>query len=120
MGIVINPGTEPIEQGSIEYAKENMKHFLTDCSTKDLLFVRVKECDRHYAEEGRFAFLVYKDNCTRCHLIHMPGLPLEKVRYIDSERQNIWHFPRLYVDYSSWVWLYALLGEEAFKEPPEE
>jgi len=120
MGIIINPGTEPIEQANVENAKDNMKHFITDCSAKDLLFVRVKECDGSYAEDGRFAFLVYKDDCTRCHLIHMPGLSLEKVRHMNSEKQNIWHFPRLYIDHSSWVWCYALLDEEDFKEPEDD
>jgi hypothetical protein len=33
---------------------------------------------------------------------------LEKVRYLDSENQDIFNFPRLYVDGSSWVWKYAL------------
>ena len=122
MKLVINPGTEPIKETNEKNAFENMKHFLVDCSVtreENLLFVRVKECDGNYAKEGRFAFLVYRDGYTRCHLVHMPGLPLDKVRYMDK-KQNIWDFPRLYVDHSSWVWSFALLKEEDFEEPEEK
>ena len=115
MIIAINPGTEYILKTTVKNATDNMKHFITDCKPKDLLFVRVPECDRNY--KGRYAFLVYKDDCTRCHLIHMPGLSLNKVRFMDQENQNIWHFPRLYVNHSSWVWLFALLNDNDFEEP---
>ena len=40
--------------------------------------------------------------------IQMPGLPVDRVRFLDEDGQNIWDFPRLYVDDSSWVWKYAL------------
>ena len=39
--------------------------------------------------------------------VAMPGLPLERVRYM-GEPQNIWDFPRLYVDGDSWVWEFAI------------
>jgi hypothetical protein len=38
----------------------------------------------------------------------MPGLPVEQVRYMGESGQNIWDFPRLYVDDSSWIWEFAL------------
>ena len=37
-----------------------------------------------------------------------PGLALAGVRYLDQPGQNIWHFPRLYIDGDSWVWKYAV------------
>jgi hypothetical protein len=40
--------------------------------------------------------------------IQMPGLPVERVRYMGETGQNIWDFPRLYVDDSSWIWQFAL------------
>ena len=41
------------------------------------------------------------------HTVDMPGLPLAKVRFTGAKSQDIWTFPRLYVDDSSWVWLYS-------------
>lgn len=102
MNIAINPGSGPVDKASEENAIDNIKHFITDIG-KDVDFVRIPEKD--YGE-GRFAFLLWYGNF--CHEIQMPGLPLERVRWMDSEGQNIWHFPRLYVDDSSWVWKFAL------------
>ncbi|MET9402659.1 hypothetical protein [Kitasatospora sp. NPDC002965] len=38
----------------------------------------------------------------------MPGLSLDQVRWMNEPDQNIWNYPRLFVDGSSWVWWYAL------------
>jgi hypothetical protein len=49
----------------------------------------------------------------------MPGLLLSQVRYTGDGYQNIWDYPRLYVDGDSWVWKYAIeviLGQLAPKE----
>jgi len=60
-------------------------------------------------DDGRYQFSVWKTGKeNNAVLIEMPGLPLEEVRYIKPSEQNIWNFPRLYVDDSSWIWLYAL------------
>ncbi len=112
--VIINPGTGPVDGSNEAHAVENMAHFVTDCHVKDVSCVRAPEKD--YGD-GRFAFLLYKE--TRCHEIQMPGIPLEKVRYMHEPGQNIWHFPRLYADGSSFVWCYALLSEEDFREPSE-
>ncbi len=122
MQLIINPGTEPIDGANEQNAADNMKHFIVDCSVKGLKYVRVPEEDGGYAKEGRFAFLVYVvgRNINRCYLVHMPGLPLEKVRYMGEGEQNIFNFPRLYVDKSSWVWMYALLTEDSFEGNGEE
>lgn len=109
MQFIINPGIGPVDNATEQHATTNMEHFVTDCSAKNLKFVRLTYLD----DRGRFGFLLYRD--TRCHTIEMPGLPLEKVRYMGPE-QDIWDFPRLYVDGSSWVWCYALLDDDAFKE----
>lgn len=111
MKIIINPGSGPVANSNEKEAIENIKHFLTDCGVEDVDFVRVPQKD--YGK-GRFAFLLWKD--TVCHEIQMPGIPLEKVRYMDSDEQDIWDFPRLYVDGSSWVWKFALLCEDDFKK----
>ena len=111
--VIINPGSGPVLDATEKNAIDNIKHWITDCGIKDLEFLRLTEND----SDGRFCFLVWKD--TRCHEIDMPGLPLEKVRYV-SDEQSIWNFPRLYVDGSSWVWKFSLLDEKDFKEPEED
>lgn len=107
MVIVINPGSGPVGGAAEEHAVINIGAFADDLRARGLgvdTFTRRAQDD--YGE-GRYAFeLVMADG--RTIEIQMPGLPAERVRYVDSERQNIWDFPRLYVDGSSWVWKFAL------------
>jgi hypothetical protein len=112
--IGLNIGTGPIKGATEAHAEINMRHLLTDCSAKDLEFVRVPQ---HDATMGRYHFLIYRE--TRCHLIEMPGLPLDQVRWMSEDKQNIGSFARLYVDGSSWAWKFALncLTEEDFAAP---
>jgi hypothetical protein len=110
MQVFINPGSGPVAKATQKAASQNMIHFLMDCNVVFPLnwkYIRIPNED--YGE-GRFAFLMWSDN--RCHEIQMPGLALHKVRFMAEEDQNIWDFPRLYVDDSSWVWKFALLGKE--------
>ncbi len=107
MSIVINPGTGPCVDVSETQAIDNMRHFVTDCQQSELRFVRVPELD--YGD-GRFAFLLWKGE--RCHEIQMPGLPLNRVRYMGEPDQNAWDYPRLYVDGSSWLWMFAILNKD--------
>lgn len=119
MSIVINPGSGPVQGASCEQAADNMKHFVVDLGVEDLKVVPVPEKD--YGD-GRYCFLVYRDGGTRYHEVQMPGLPLQQVRFVSSPEQNIWDYPRLYVDGSSWVWEYAVSGlsaEEDWEEPEE-
>jgi hypothetical protein len=110
--LIINPGTGSIKDGKEELAINNIKQFIKDSNLKDISFKRMPEED----EDGYFTFLLQRTNNKkgRSHSIDMPGLPLEKVRYLDSEEQNIFNFQRLYVDGSSWVWMYALLSQKDF------
>lgn len=116
MNIIINPGTGPVSQWgddiSEENAIDNIKHYITDCNLKDIKYLRLPDKD----EDGRFGFILYKNHydASVCHFIDMPGLPLAQVRYIDKEKQNIWDFPRLYVDGDSWVWCYGMLSQKDF------
>jgi len=49
----------------------------------------------------------------------MPGLPLDRVRYIGAPEQNAWRFPRLFVDGNSWLWEFALeIARGALGEKP--
>lgn len=107
MSISINPGTGPVEGATEEHAAINITVFSDDLRRAGL---DVHACNRkpdRDGRDGRFAFeLVMADG--RSIEIQMPGLPVEKVRFMDGDGQNIWNFPRLYVDGSSYVWEFAL------------
>ncbi len=99
----INPGTAPIEGATAGHAKQNIAQLILDVGF-DPEQVEVA----HYAEHddsGRF-FFVLRYNDQTCE-VEMPGLDLSQVRYLDKE-QNIWDFPRLYVNDESWVWKFAI------------
>jgi len=103
MEVVINPGTGPVANATEANATENIKHFLVDAGIPNVDWIRIPKMD--YGE-GRYAFLLWKDN--QCHEIQMPGLPLGRVRFMENEGQNVWDFPRLYVDDGSWIWCIAI------------
>ena len=115
MQMIINPGSGPVDNATEENAIENMKHYVTDTGQTDLEFVRFPKLD--YGE-GRFAFILFKKDSTRYHEIQMPGLQLSRVRFVGSDDQDIWDFPRLYVDGSSWVWMYSILDDDRDWENP--
>ena len=107
MSIFINPGSGPVLNATRENAEANMVVFIADLKTngyaKSVDMIR----QRHAPEtRGRFTYIILADG--EQHEIEMPGLPVEQVRWMDRPEQNIWDFPRLYVDGSSWVWYYAL------------
>ena len=105
MQIIINPGTEPIDDASETDAIDNIKHFITDLGLdREVRWLREPRED----ERGRFGFLLYADwyVTLRATLIQMPGLPLEQVRW--REGLDPWQYPRLYVNGSSWLWGFAL------------
>ena len=99
MQVFINPGSGKVNEGTKEQSEINIKRFIEDLGIKcEYEFIRKEDDGRH----------LYKiSNGEKSHEIEMPALELENVRYL-GEGQNIWHFPRLYVDGSSWVWKYAL------------
>jgi hypothetical protein len=56
--------------------------------------------------DGRYAFRLFVDGAS--HVVEMPGMPLAEVRVLKAAGQNVWDFPRLYIDGSSWLWLHGL------------
>jgi len=114
--IIINPGSGPVSSTTEENAINNINHYITDCNLKNVGWVRLPKRD----EDGRYGFLIYQDYHCRCHFVDMPGLPLDKVRYMKEEGQNIWDYPRLYLDDSSWVWCFGLLDQEDFEETNDD
>lgn len=107
MSVIINPGSGPVDGATEDNAIDNIKHFIADLETAPDHWLRWPELD----DDGRYGFMLWKSkngwDKFHGHYVQMPGLPLDQVRYIGSP-QNIWHFPRLYVDGSSWVWAFAL------------
>lgn len=105
MYVIINPGTGPVD-GEEGEAWNNMAQFVQDLEERG---IEVEGYNKPEADsdDGRFLFnVILKEGITR--EVEMPGVPLENVRWLDREDQNIWDFPRLYVDGSSWVWKFAL------------
>lgn len=106
MTIFINPGTGPVVD-----ATEDNAAFNTGAFTADLMVRGMKATSAERApdldDDGRFGWrLTFDDG--RVVEVEMPGLRLSEVRWLDEPDQNIWDFPRLYIDGSSWVWKYAL------------
>lgn len=101
--LVINPGSGPVAGSSRSAAIAAIEAFV-----KDLELPEVQVGDPPDAADsgGRFGFTLSLGE--RKVEVDMPGLPIERVRYMGEAGQNIWNFPRLYVDGSSWVWVYAL------------
>lgn len=105
--IAINSGSGPVAEATEQNAIDNMAAFTDDLRSRGInaaTFVRRAEAD--YGD-GRYAFTVLTDDETSAE-VQMPGLPLEQVRWLKSEGQDIWQFPRLYVDDGSWIWYFAL------------
>lgn len=105
--IIISPGTGPVEGATIDHAYANMDALLKDAGLVGATWSRDIDAEE---QGGRFSFLVNIPGAERFGrlTVDMPGIPLERVRYTGDEGQNIWDFPRLYVDGSSWVWKFAV------------
>lgn len=98
--ITINPGTEPVEGATYDNALDNIVALARDTNSE--LFQATER-----EEDGRWYFELRNERGVKVE-VEMPGLPLDQVRYMKEEGQDIWDFPRLYVGGSSWVWLYAI------------
>ena len=107
MKIAINPGSGPVSEATEQNAIDNMGQFTADLRERGVgvnTFTRRPGAD--YGD-GRYAFAVHTDDGLDTE-VQMPGLPLDQVRWLRAEGQDIWDFPRLYVDDGSWIWYFAL------------
>lgn len=110
--ISINPGSGPVNgELSWENAYENIKQYIKDCEIP--LYIAKSN---HVPDEGRYLFVLRNDEYDFETEVEMPGLPLEKVRYVRAEGQNIFEFPRLYVDGGSWIWNCGITTKEQIAE----
>lgn len=108
MSIILNPGTGPVGgEPTAAAAIANMEAFVADATRENGYDITCDFTPTGEDGEGRWQFTVISDDGT-VHEVEMPGLPLSQVRFMREPEQNIWDFPRLYVDGSSWVWAYAL------------
>lgn len=116
ISISINPGSGPVERATEQNAINNMGAFTADLRERGIdvdTFTRRPNAD--YGD-GRYAFSVHVGDGLTTE-VQMPGLPLDQVRWLGAEGQDIWQFPRLYVDDSSWIWYFALNAFEVEREP---
>lgn len=104
MSFVINPDSGPVANATIEHARENMKQLAQDIGEDG---ITIFECKQFRNHDGRFTFTLSRIGYRGVE-IEMPGLPLEQVRYVSREKQNVWDFPRLYIDGSSHVWMFVI------------
>lgn len=98
--VIINPGTGPVSRALLCNAWKNIRAFRRAIGMQ----VQIKRVPRDDDRKGRYAFrlvLERQGRRTRRVLVDMPGL-----LHVPSE--SITDFPRLYIDGSSWAWLYAL------------
>lgn len=114
-GVMVNPGTGPVHNATRGQAAKNVTQLVADVLGERSDTVATEDTGRE--DDGRFTFVLRCGERT-CE-VDMPGLAVDEVRFMDGEDQNIWDFPRLYVEGSSWVWSFAisqtqhyLFGEE--------
>jgi hypothetical protein len=100
--VVINPGTGPVNGAREREARRNVGAL---CRELALEPPRVQIERRSSGDhDGRYDYVLRRG--VRETTISMPGLPLDRVKLRPDD--NPWHFPRLYVDGSSWLWPYAV------------
>lgn len=116
MNVLINPGSGPVG-GEISWdnAYENITAYIADCEIP----MRVVRSE-HEDDEGRYLFVLRNDEYDYQIEVEMPGLPLDKVRYVKGDKRSILDFPRLYVNGSSWIWYIGTIKKELIKEILEE
>jgi hypothetical protein len=106
VNVTINPGSGPALEATEEQAEANMLRFTSDLAERGIPSTCQRTADKDYGD-GRYAYLV-TPTVGEPQEVQMPGLPLDQVRWLGAEGQDIWDFPRLYVNGNSWIWYFAL------------
>lgn len=107
LSVHLNPGSGPVAEATEQNATSNMTAFVADLTERGLRIDEFRRAVQADYGDGRYAFLVYYVDGVNVE-VQMPGLPLEQVRWLGADGQDIWQFPRLYVNDASWVWYFAL------------
>ena len=113
--IVLPVGDVTEKETSVGLARQNVSQLILDAG----LELADVEVERHPEDDddGRYCFLLIatgSDNKEyRCE-VDMPGVDLSKVRYTGADDQDIFEFPRVWLNGSSWIWSVAkgILGRE--------
>lgn len=100
--VISNPGTGPVDGTRERDARRNIGAFCRDLAlpSPNIRVERRPSGDF----DGKYDYLLRRG--IRTTTVSMPGLPLDRVKLRPGS--NAWHFPRLYVDGSSWLWPYAI------------
>jgi len=96
-----------VDGGDAETATANIRAFVKEAAPGASVIRCARQDYDASMGDGRFAFIL-KYNDLQCE-IQMPGLPLGRVRFLGTDGQNAWGFPRLYVDGNSWLWCFAVM-----------
>lgn len=104
MNIVINPGSGQVPDASEANAVANAERFVADLAERG---ISTERCERRSDLDGGGRFGFELRTSAGYAELEMPGLPIDQVRWL-GPGQDIWQFPRLYVDGNSWVWFFAL------------
>lgn len=92
--ILINPGSGPCAGATKKTAYDNLERFIEELDIDGARWASDPDPSVE-SDDGRFAFVLA--NNERQVSVLMPGIPLES---------DDW--TRLYVDGSSWTWMFAL------------
>ena len=107
-GVFSNPGAGAVhgyaDRLTFRDAHRNMRALLDDTGGG----LSCRPADEDPDPDGRWAFTVTAPDGRRV-AVHMPGLPLECVRFERGQAKAL-AFPRLYVDGSSWWWPFAVMA----------
>lgn len=106
-----NPGTGPVKCSRRDFADKNIAQLVQDVGLEG---ITIKKKRKDY-DDGRYAYKLSRKGMEV--EVHMPGWPLEDVRYLGGGGQNPFNFPRLYVDDNSYLWKFAISN---IKETLEE
>lgn len=105
--VAINPGTGPVWGTYLKNAWKNIRIMRRELFAAGHPWLTVKRHNGEH-EDGRYLF-EFRHKRKRCE-VWMPGLPIDRVRFISADGQNPWDFPRLLIgEYgNSWLWMYAV------------
>lgn len=99
MYVMVNGGAEPVATSSGRCARSNMRHFVAELRLDGVTVDRKKSWDT----SGRYGFKLRRKG--RSVDILMPGCAFARVRY--TGEQPVFGFYRLYIEGSSFLWMFA-------------
>lgn len=109
--VIINPGSGPVDGGYEQHAHANALELAREANQDPANACcewRVHVASTWFESDGRWGFEFRNHGGDQRVDVLMPGLPLERVRYVVGEGMNPFAFPRIYVDGNSWLWPFAV------------